>query len=73
MKRQPPETLSEARKADRIAAASRELRDVVERLQMLQDEQRRIVKSLRRAGLSWGKIAPILGVSPQAARQRFDK
>lgn len=71
--RPKPETLAEARKADRIAAALRELASSHRQLELLREAQRNHVKTLRRAGVSWARIGTQLGVSGEAARQRFDK
>lgn len=68
-----PETLAEARRSDRVSAKTEELRVVVERIVMLQAEQRNLVKVLRRAGASWSMLGAILGTSGEAARQRFGK
>ncbi len=67
-----PESLREARRSDRVTSRRQQLREAVE----LRDNANRTIMAtvagLRRDGVSWGEIASIVGVSRQAAQQRFD-
>lgn len=68
-----PETLAEARQADRIASRSRDLLSLVAQRRAVEANITRTVAGLRRDGVSWARIGRILDVSAQAAQQRFDK
>lgn len=66
-----PETLREARRADRITAR---LAAVASGVQERADAEAKIAKAvagLRRDGIGWPTIAAELGVTRQAARKRF--
>lgn len=59
---------------DAIAEDAQDLRDVAELTDSMQQLEQRLVDAVRRArvnGKSWTKIAIALGVSRQAARQRY--
>lgn len=68
-----PETLAEARRADRLSTSARELRALVDQVAGVQLRIEHLVWRLRRDGMSWSQIGSLLGVSKQAAQQRFDK
>jgi hypothetical protein len=68
-----PETMADARRADRISSRTAHLAAAALTAQTIAEEQRKLVAGLRRDGVSWGRIARILGVSRQAAQQRFSK
>jgi len=69
--RRAPETLAEARKADRITRRRHELADAVELRATADASIARAVAGLRRDGVSWTTIAHELGVTKQAAQRRF--
>lgn len=59
---------------DAIAEDAQDLRDVAELTDSMEQLEQRLVDAVRRArvnGKSWTKIAIALGVSRQAARQRY--
>jgi hypothetical protein len=55
----------------RDAAELREINRLVQDIAVSEQRLRDAVTVARAAGYSWGKIAVALGVSPQAAHQRF--
>lgn len=55
----------------RDAAELREINRLVADIAVSEQRLRDAVTAARAAGYSWGKIAVALGVSPQAAHQRF--
>lgn len=67
------ETLTEARRADRISARSRAITDAVLARQEADKAIDKAVAGLRRDGVSWPKIAKLLGVSKQAVMQKYGK
>lgn len=66
-----PETMAEARKADRISSRTAALQLAVEARNNAEREIEFYVRGLRRDGVSWGVIARQLGTSRQAAHKRF--
>lgn len=65
------EALDPATTPARDARGLRELADLASRRHQIDDEIAQKVADVRAAGMSWGKIAIALGVSRQAARQRY--
>lgn len=57
--------------AEVVPQEVRDVADVVDRLHAAEDELTAAVLRARRAGASWNHLALALGVSRQAARQRF--
>lgn len=69
----PPETLAQARRADRLHRRSRELAALAAQVTGVQIRMAELVAGLRRDGASWAQIGALIGVSKQAAQQRYDK
>lgn len=65
------ETMAEARRADRISARSRVITDAILAQQEAEIRKLLAVKGLRRDGVSWPRIAKLLGVSKQAAMKKY--
>jgi hypothetical protein len=65
------EALDPATTPARDARELRELADLASRRLQIDDEIAQKVADARAVGMSWGKIAIALGVSRQAARQRY--
>jgi hypothetical protein len=66
-----PETLAEARRADRVLRRSDQLLTLAGGRAAIEHEIEKTVLGLRRDGVSWRTIAMLLGVSAQAAQQRY--
>lgn len=66
-----PETLREARRADLLSKRRRDLADLVEQRRKTEELIAVNVNHLRRLGASWAEIGRIVGVSRQAAEQRY--
>jgi len=72
-RRAEPETLAEARRADRVSRRVRQLASAYQAEQDARSTIANIVAGLRRDGVSWQRIGVVLGMTRQAAQQRFDK
>ena len=67
-----PETLKEARKADRISTRISRLRQIPAERQALFEESVKLVEGLRRDGVTWAKIADALGMPRSNAYDKYD-
>lgn len=65
------ETLAQARRADRISARRALLAKHVDERREIETSIALTVRLLRRDGVSWARIGELLGVSRQAAEQRY--
>ncbi len=72
-RRREQETLREARRADRVNSRLAQLQAAIDALQEQQNRVEKLARELRRDDVAWSTIAGILGVSRQAAQQRFGK
>lgn len=66
-----PETLKEARRADRVAARSTALADLVETRRVAEAAIASTVAGLRRDGVSWRRIADLMGKDHVSVYQRY--
>ena len=68
-----PETLAEARRADRVSRRIAQLEQAAAAERQAREQQRALIRGLRRDGVSWARIATSLGTTRQAVQQRFGK
>lgn len=67
------ETLAEVRKEDRRRDALGKLREAHHQQVMYAARSRHQAKRARQAGASWAEIGDIVGITRQAAEQRYGK